>query len=367
MAYQRAVTLTDDLLAPKANNLTLVRLVLASSVIYTHSYWAVNGASGEDELSRLMGAPISVYAVDGFFFLSGFLVYASLLRLGHPGGFLLARLTRLWPALFASVVATVAVGMAITTVPLQQYFLGDTGRFLMGNLSLAFAAYNLTGVQCGELPCKVNGSLWTLPWEMRCYLLLAALGLLGLARPQIMKRVILPATLAGALACDLPQVQGLVRSLAGEGAIFYLTTFDRLWPLFALGIAAYIWRDRIPLSWAILALLFMLNIVAHHVGIGLHVRALFIGYAVLCAGMLSARGGAVSGRWPDYSYGMYIYAFPVMAGIAAVWPTRSHLALTAATFLATLPLAALSWHLIEKPALDWLRGRRRRPLQPVEA
>src|SRR3546814_16678810 len=63
----------ESLLRPHANNLTLVRLVLASSVIYTHCYWALTGRMGEDDLSAFLGAPISVYAVDGFFSCAVFL------------------------------------------------------------------------------------------------------------------------------------------------------------------------------------------------------------------------------------------------------------------------------------------------------
>src|SRR3546814_6934723 len=109
---------------------------------------------------------------------------------------------------------------------------------------------------------------------------------------------------------------------------------DRLWPLFALGAAAYIFRSRIRLSWAMLALLFIINVVAHQWGVGLHVRAIFIGYALLCFGLLTVGKRAVAGSWPDYSYGMYIYAFPVMIGLRHWLNWESHFMLAAATALA---------------------------------
>src|SRR3546814_4895336 len=55
-----SMRIEESLLRPHANNLTLVRLVLASSVIYTHCYWALTGRMGEDDLSAFLGAPISV-------------------------------------------------------------------------------------------------------------------------------------------------------------------------------------------------------------------------------------------------------------------------------------------------------------------
>jgi peptidoglycan/LPS O-acetylase OafA/YrhL len=348
----------DEQLNARGNNFTLVRLILASSVIYTHCYGLVFGAEGQDDLSFILGAPISALAVDGFFFLSGFLVYPSLLRLGSARGFLMARFTRLWPGLALCILLTVLGGLAVTSAPGLSYFGEDTARFIGGNLTFLFGAYSLTGVNCDGGPCNINGSLWTLPWEVRCYLLLAVLGLTGLARPQIMKWVILPATLVGALVWDIDAVQDLAVALLGEGKVYLIGVFDRLWPLFALGIAAFLFRDRLRLSWWVLGALFLLNIAAHRVGVGLHVRALFVGYAVLCMGLLTARKGAISGAWPDYSYGMYIYAFPVMVMISALWGTSSHVALALANFVMTLPLAALSWHVVEKPALDAYRSRR---------
>ncbi len=357
------MVITDVQLRPEANNLTLVRLVLASVVVVTHCYWRVTGISGADQLSSFLGAPLSVYAVDGFFFLSGFLVYQSLGRRG-VGPFMGARLARLWPALAVTVILTVAVGLAITKASVPDYFGGATARFIFGNLSLAFGAYSLTGVECGNSLCTINGSLWTLTWEARCYALLALLGVVGLAGRRSMLFAILPMTGVFALLWHAPLVQDLARDLGGNALVYQLTIFDRLWPLFAAGIAASLLREHIRLNWWVLLALFAINLLAHRVGLGLHVRGLFIGYAVLCFGFLSACRGAVSGHWPDYSYGMYIYAFPVMMGIAAIWPTQNVLALSLANAALTLPLAALSWHWVEKPVLDHFRGRRQQSLAP---
>ncbi len=353
----RQMFIDETVLRPEANNLTLVRLVLATAVIITHCFWRVYGLEGQDDFSRWLGVPLSVYAVDGFFFLSGFLVYPSLIRRNHVGAFLTARLARLWPALAVSVIGTALIGMVLSQDGPAAYFHGPTLRFLLGNLSFVASSYTLTGLRCGAELCNVNGSLWTLPWEARCYLVLAALLFVGLARPGWMVRLILPATLGFALAWHLPTVQEFVRHYVGNGAVYQLGMWDRLWTLFAAGIAASIFRDRIWLSWWLCTLLLLASLIANRLGVGLHVRTIFIGYAVLCAGFLSARNGAVSGNWPDYSYGMYIYAFPVMMALAWLMPTAPHLLLAAANVGATLPLAVLSWHFVEKPVLEFVRRR----------
>ena len=81
---------------------------------------------------------------------------------------------------------------------------------------------------------------------------------------------------------------------------------------------------------------------------------------MLCCGLLSAQGGRftpgpIAAGWPDYSYGTYIYAFPVMMAAYATGLFTGQVALSLATLAGTIPLAALSWHLIERPAMDWAR------------
>ncbi|KQT34620.1 hypothetical protein ASG29_00105 [Sphingomonas sp. Leaf412] len=349
----------DRSLTPAHNNLTLVRLVLASAVIWTHSVWRMSGRQGADEFAAILGAPISQFAVDGFFFLSGMLVYSSLVRRGSARDFATARIARLWPALAVSVLATVAAGGFLTQAPGLSYLSGDTAKFLVGNLTLTSGHYTLTGVRCGAAPCNVNGSLWTITWEARCYLLLIVLFLTGLSSPRLMKRVVLPATLAFAILMDVPQVQDMIARVAGKGVLYNLVMVDRLWTMFALGIAAHLWRDRIRLSWIVLAVLLGLVVLSAWVMPVPHLGGVFVAYAVLCFGFLSARGGAVSGDWPDYSYGMYIYAFPIMMAVAALVPVTHHWQLALLNLLLTLPLAALSWHFVEKPVLDLVRDRRK--------
>ena len=352
------MTITDEWLKPERNNLTLVRLVLASAVIITHCYWRIYGVAGEDGLSRWLGAPLSIYAVDGFFFLSGFLVYGSLERRANAVRFVLARLARMLPGLAVSVTLTVLAGAFITSLTLPAYLNGETGKFIFYNLTLMGGHYSLSGIICGQRLCIINGSLWTLHWEALFYLLLAGLALLGMSGRMWMARLVLPLTFAAAFALHLPWVHALIEASGGKGALYFSEYIDRLWTLFALGIAAQIWKDRVRLSWTALFALLIANLAAHHFGVNYHVQTVFVGYAVLCCGFLSARTRAVSGSWPDYSYGIYIYAFPLMMLLAALADIKSSTVLAALNFMCVLPFAALSWHLIEKPALDFIKVRR---------
>ena len=58
-----------------------------------------------------------------------------------------------------------------------------------------------------------------------------------------------------------------------------------------------------------------------------------------------------SARLPDYSYGIYIYAFPVQVSVIALNIGTTPLLNLAAAFVLTIPIAAASWHFVESPAL----------------
>lgn len=353
-----AMIIDDARLSPKSNNLTLVRLMLASAVIWTHSIWRVTGVREIDQFKPWLGHPISNFAVDGFFFLSGFLVYASLLRRESVKDFATARFARLWPAMAISVLLTVAIGAFLTTAEGAAYLGGPTGRFVLFNLSMLFPAFNLTGVNCGAALCNINGSLWTIPWEVRCYILLALLGGFGLSRPAVMKCLILPATAAFAVAMHLPGVESALGRIAGSTVVYYLHGADRLWFMFALGIAAFIWRAKLKLSWWWTLGLLLATVVSTRLDLYVpHLAQLLTASFVLNLGFLTAARKVVSGNWPDYSYGMYIYAFPVMMILAALAPGLTATMLAVVTALCTLVPAALSWHLAEKPVLDKVRDR----------
>jgi len=140
-----------------------------------------------------------------------------------------------------------------------------------------------------------------------------------------------------------------------------------LW--FFLGSAFWVWRDRIryraDVALVLLALLW--GIQGTPVGAMLFHGAL--PYRVLFVAQAGVRWMNRFGRYGDFSYGMYLYAFPVQQTLASAGGAGwSHYAYVTVCFGATLLLAVASWHAVERPALSlkW-RGAGGVPRSPPEA
>lgn len=331
------------------NNFNLLRFVASLSVVITH---AVAQSSGIAEVTWLhvFGTYVAILAPDVFFVASGYLITASLLARNDPADYLRARVLRIYPALWVAVLTTVfVIGPIFTTLPLASYF-GDwrTWLHLLRNLTLVFgAAEGLPGVFIGlPLSGAVNGSLWTLPVEIRLYLALLLLwwlaGRFTADRERSMGRVVV----AGIVV--LGAFKLWLEPGWGDNPINTL----RLAPLFLIGCAMRLWREAIVLrrSWFLLALGAML-VTLPWLELFFVVEFFTIGYVTLYLAYVP--GGAVRrfNKFGDVSYGIYICSFPLQQAMVAMLPGIGAWALIGLSLLVTVPVAALSWHWVERPAL----------------
>lgn len=326
------------------NHFNLIRLVAAWMVIWSHA-WAITGTPGNDPFAHLtLTRSAGAFAVDVFFVISGFLVAASFERHGWRG-FLLARVLRIYPALVVCTLLTVCVlGPLLTTAP-DYWRNPTTWRFLAGNATLWRAEFWLPGVFETLPRTAVNGSLWTLPIEGRLYLALLVAGTFCMLRPR---RYALAWGLALAAACAYAWRHAPLPEWLAY--LIWVTAF------FITGTLLWVWRERLVLSWW--GLLPLLLAAAATRGTPWFVPAYFatVAYGTFCVAFLARLPS--TGR-NDLSYGLYLYGWPMqqlalLAG--AITPVSNTIAATALA----LACAALSWFLVEKPAL----GLRRR-LQPT--
>lgn len=337
--------------AAGANNFNLVRLLLASFVIWSHSVWLLNGGVERDEISDLVGHTVAYLAVDGFFFVSGMLVSQSLFRQSGVLRFAALRIGRIWPGLAVSLLGTIAVFALLSGRPLAYLADRETLLFLFKNLAQIKAHYFLPGLAPGDPPLVVNGSLWTIPWELRCYVVLALFyAVVAAWRARALAAVAL-ASVAVCAAWALAFAFSPVLPDVSQGFGYNLAIWMRMWGCFSTGIVAAIWWRRIAIvPWGPVPL--WLGAWVEHQWAGTALLApLAMFYTVLVVAFGQRAERAATAGWPDFSYGVYIYGFPVMIVVQLAWPMESHPWLALATLAATVPVAALSWFLVEKPAL----------------
>lgn len=345
--------LLADLMHGRDNNFNLLRIVAASAVLVTHSFALSAGSGSAEPLRASLGFTLGQMAVDAFFLTSGFLVTASLLGRSSVLEYAWARVLRIFPALLVMLVLTVLVlGPLLTNQPLAAYFTSSTVyKYFLKCGSLVFGvAYTLPGVfETNPYKGAVNGSLWSLPYEIRMYILLALAWLatrtLWRNEPKRAFGLVLAGAALGSLALVLVW-------RPGEGA------FLKLFYMFAAGGAMHAFRHRLVMSRAV----FVAGVTALLLGAGLGPVPFYYAYVltvpyVLIYLVYVPRG--VVRRFNalgDYSYGVYIYAFPIQQTLLALVPGLEAGQLIALSGPLTLAFACASWHLIEQRALQAKSG-----------
>ena len=157
-----------------------LRIALALGVMLWHSLAAVDGntLAGKDTPAWL-----AVYAILPMFFaLSGFLVTGSAMRL-PLSQYILNRVFRIVPALGVDILLSALIlGPIFTAFTLADYFGGEQfGRYFLNIIGIIH--YQLPGVFLDNpLGGVVNGSLWTVPYEILCYVLMSVMIGVGIVR-----------------------------------------------------------------------------------------------------------------------------------------------------------------------------------------
>jgi len=331
------------------NNFTLLRFSAAMTVLFAHSI-AVLGLPPETEIfySRL-GFSLGEMGLDMLFVTSGFLVTASLAGRRDLVGYLWARALRVYPGLWTMlVVAVFGLAPMLTRLSLADYFHSPkTWEYLFKCATLIGGIrYSLPGVfETVPLKNEFNGSLWTMPVEVRMYLYLAGTWLVLAVVPSLRDRAmrfVLPLAAATIAAIVLSE-----RLTGGPVNGANIRIF-----MFLYGSSLYLWRDRVPMSPAILVALFA-ALVAASFDKTVFFIVYFASLAPLVLHLAYVPGGRIRrfNAWGDYSYGVYIYAFPVQQTLAYLFPAMPLAAMMASSAAVSVAIGIVSWKLIEERAL----------------
>lgn len=343
------------MMARPQNGFTSLRLALALAVIVSHAFSVTTGSLANEPLAASTGFTLGEHAVNGFFAVSGFLVTMSFDRRGWRD-YVVARCLRIVPALVVATLATALVlGPALTRLPLGEY-LADARlwRFVAATPTTFKSATALPGLFADNPFPYPMGTVWTLKYEMLCYAGVFAAGIAGVLRNRILALGLAGALFLAVIALDLMQPD------AGKA----VQTSLRLSFLFAAGGALYVWRERVPLSWAIVAALLAASWAA--AGTPLYKALLFAfeAYGAIWLGLSPALAHPRLEPNADLSYGTYLYGWPVQQALVQLFPGAAALALLFPALAISVAIAAASWYLVEKPALA-LKARLVRAPTPV--
>jgi peptidoglycan/LPS O-acetylase OafA/YrhL len=340
------------------DNFALIRLGLALAVVVSHAFSVANGAPGEEPLVRSTGFSLGEHAVNGFFAVSGFLVTMSYERRG-PRDYAIARLLRIVPGFVAATLAVaLLLGPALTRLSAPEYFASPgPWRFVGATLTGFKSTAALPGVFEANPFRFAMGTVWTLKYEVLCYAGVLALGLAGLLRSRAFALALVAGLALAVAGLDL------LAPDAGKG----VQTALRLPLVFAAGGALYLWREGVRLSGLALAGLLVAAVLLQDTFAYRAVLFLAEAYGVIWLALAPGLSHLALDPKADLSYGTYLYGWPIQQSLVQLWPAASPLVLLGPAVALTLTVAALSWLLVEKPALG-LKARltgRRPMLAPV--
>lgn len=326
----------------RENNFLIIRLLAATAVVVGHSFALsyLECLNCVDPGMKLgMPVPVHSLGVEVFFMVSGFLIAASGER-NSVRDFYLARALRILPGLLVCLfLMAFVLGPVVTSLPLDEYFLeGQVYKYFYSPL-LIFnnAQFVLPGVTFTPRfqGVSVNGSLWTIPLEMRMYLVLGILVLV-------------------ARFCRWPTtIMTLIALLVALGLHALHPAYAeypfKLVVCFLAGSAFYTCRNVIPHAGWLLLVLVTLFLVSKGGRFEIFTFAILTIYATLYFAYCSQL--KLPSMVQDYSYGIYLYAFPIQQVLAGAMPWAGPYWLMLIAVPASWMAGYVSWELVEKPAL----------------
>ena len=325
-----------------------IRVVLALGVVVWHTVVTCYGDDYQVAVWKGWARPPVAMILPMFFALSGFLVAGSLERCKTLAGFLSLRALRLIPALAAEVLlSALIVGPLITDLPLSLYFGSPEFPRYFLNI-LGDIQYRLPGVfSSNPLPFIVNGQLWTIPYELKCYLLISLYALAGIHRSKWLFAIVVVV---------MQVAFGLQALLTGGSADAANTVPGGTLVLcFLSGIAFYLHRERVIHSHTLGVASLAVTVILLLLPGGDSFVAFTATYFTVYLGLFNPSRLAFM-KTGDYSYGIFLYGFPVQQAIAHLGAWTHHWAVSLALSIPVVAcVAAFSWHGIEKHALKLRR------------
>lgn len=346
----------------KHNALGFLRLIFATIVIIQHAIVLGGFHPYNDPIYMFSKgqATFGSLGVASFFIISGYLITQSYAKLDNLKVFFWHRFLRIFPAFWLVLLIT-----ALLFGPFLYFVLTKkTDYFLHSEWFTYFFKNSLVKIQQEDIlnltevlpQSGINGSLWTLEWEIYCYIGVAMLGffkILGNSKWIPLVALIFLLNLASYYSNDCHCTIGFKLWVAQRAAVLPV--------LFMSGVLLYSLANLIRLSKTLVILALCAMFVATYLGYFEAAQLFILPYCIFgLATYLPFK--SLEKRWGDFSYGLYIYHFPIVHILVALGFNQTGPWLLFIMALAfTLPFAIFSWFFIEKPALsfkNWISTKR---------
>lgn len=332
------------------NNLDALRFIGAVLVIFAHSF-AINGLP--DVMPPFYTGHYGLIGVDIFFIISGFLITQSYLRSQNPVRFVWARFLRIFPALIVvSLFLVLILGPVLTTLPLNEYF---KHTWTLSYFFSAISLYGVTiyptvlpGVFSSNPILQINGPLWTLQYEWSFYIVVLLLGMSSLLHRR--------GFITGIFVISLV----LTYLNIGNYSNVYWTLLHFLpvfFMYFLFGVLAYLYRDHIFMSLGAFVLVVIVLVIGSlKAGFADYLFVFLLGYLVFFIGFSPDIRLSWLTKYGDFSYGLYIYGWPVQQTVFYLLGHKISVWLQIGiSLIIALLFAMFSWHIVEKRMLK-LKG-----------
>jgi len=329
--------------AGRDNNFNLIRAAAATAVLISHAFPIARGKGTVEPLEAMLGLKLGTLAVYVFFGISGFFIAKSFSDRGSDAYYISSRALRIYPA-YAVVLlfAALIIGPIFSGDGILSYLKAhDVREYFLSGLTIKYVKYEIHGVfENNPYPRAVNGPVWTLYYEAFCYLAVFVAGRCGLLQRRTFPLLVLPYAfwyLTHRHLIWTPSILGQYAELTlpfviGAGLHIYRAPARSLWAPFAIAVLLY--------SWALKA------------GYGREAAAIAGPVGAIWLGFLRIPSLKGYNRLGDYSYGIYLYGWPLEQAVVASWPAAEPIQVIAIALPASVLCAVLSWRFVEAPALQ---------------
>lgn len=317
------------------NNFGFLRLFFAGLVVYAHSSQLVYSGYSHDFLNIIFGTiPSGLFAVNGFFLISGYLIVKSYIGSRNVVEYIKKRILRIHPGYIVSyiiclLIVAPIIGGSITKIPIIK--------------SILYAIFLKVPPEIPGLGIELNGSMWTIAYEFRCYMLVIFLGLTGFIgdRKKFLALTILLINLVFLFEYIAPDS---MQSIVGRA---YQNI--RFMAIFCSGSCFYLFRDKIEYRNNLVCVAAILFCAAFtNIRLVYPATMVFGGYLLFWATFYIRNDFLSSiGRKTDISYGLYLYGWPIQIILLHFYPNISMWQMFSISLPSAELMGYISWVCVE--------------------